>query len=117
MRKILLPFIISFVLFSCQNKPEIENQITADLVGMLHNKAEVKELSIKQISKTVIQTQAILFDCTLLFTDDLYKDDGSLAFKKGMEITEKGNVFYYSLNTSKPTLVKIEFGETSTIKQ
>lgn len=117
MKKILLSVVISFVLFSCQNKTEVENQIIADLVGMLHNKAEVKNLVITQISKTGIHSQAIHFDCTLFFTDDLYKDDGSLAFRRGMEITEKGNVFYYSQNINKPILVKIKFGETSTIKQ
>jgi hypothetical protein len=111
MRKILLPFVLLFALFSCQNKSEIENQITADLVGMLHNKAEVKELSIKEILKKDNQAQAVVFDCTLHFTDNLYKDDGTLAFGKGMEVKEKNNRFFYQEIGNTLKLIKLEFGE------
>lgn len=117
MRKILLFLVPLFALFSCQNTTKIESQITADLVGMLHNKVEVQELSIKRISTTDDQTKTIIFDCALYFIDDLYKDDGTLAFKKGMRVIEKSNAFTYVQNAEYLKLVRLQFGQTTQISQ
>jgi len=115
MKKILLLFVIFCAFLSCQKKSDLENQIIADLVGMLHNKVEVKELSIKQISKTDNQTQTILFDCALNFTDNLYKDNGTLAFSKGTKVKESNNLFVYQQNGNILRLVKLEFGKSETV--
>ncbi len=117
MRKILVPIAILLAFFSCQNTPEIENQITTDLIGMLHNKAEVQELTIKHISRNDNQTKTVIFDCSLYFTDDLYKDDGTLAFKKGMRIIEKNNAFIYVQNAEYLKLVRLQFGQTTQISR
>lgn len=79
---------------------------------MLQNKAEVLELSIKDISDTNSSTESLLFDCTLYFTSDLYNENGKLAFNRGMKVQETNNLFVYEKINNKLKLVRLKFGET-----
>jgi hypothetical protein len=93
---------------------EFENQINNDLLGMFYNKVEIKNLVIKNIENTGTYEKNISFDCSLLFTDDLYKDNGALAFNKGLLVNKENNVFRYVKNGNYWKLIKTEFeGNTS----
>ncbi|MGC4100386.1 hypothetical protein [Ferruginibacter sp.] len=111
LKQLILIFAL-FLLHSCNSNSSIESQIKSDLTGMLQNKARVKNIEVKKISTEIHQTKKIIFDCTLEFTDNLYKDDGALAFTKGMVITEKNNSFTYEQTGSSHKLIELEFGQT-----
>lgn len=107
----------AFCLLGCQNSNNFENQIRSDLLGMLHNKVEVEQILVKQVTKKADGLQEVIFDCQLHFIDDLYKEDGSLAFKKGLLVKETGNLFKYSPIGNAIKLVDFEFGSTIVIME
>ncbi|MBS1511014.1 MAG: hypothetical protein JST86_09245 [Bacteroidetes bacterium] len=100
---------------SCSNSGKFDSQIKLDLSGMLQNKVDVEQVSVTNVTDFDAKTQKVTFDCKLHFTDNLYKDDGILAFKKGMKVTEKNNVFYYFVAGKQLKLIKLEFGKSSEI--
>lgn len=106
--------LVLLLVSSCSKKKPIE-QVDFDLRNMLENKAEVKELNIKQIvsfSENRQEYDSIYFDCKLHFTDDLFSDD--FKFDKGMRISAKNNVFIYDKSNR---LIKLKFGEASLIRK
>lgn len=114
----ILCLIIAVWLVGCKNgNDNFNNQIQADLLGMLHNKVEVEKIFVKRVTSNANGEQEVIFDCQLHFIDDLYKEDGALAFKKGLIVKETSNVFKYSTNGDSKKLVGFEFGDTQVISQ
>lgn len=114
LQKLIL--ILSLILLhSCSNYSKFDKQIKLDLSGMLQNKVDVEEVLVTKITDFDANTQKVTFDCKLHFTDDLFKENGSLAFKKGMKVTEKNNTFYYVTNGTQIRLIKLEFGEVEKV--
>lgn len=111
----LIFFLLWLVVFcspSCKTNNKIEIQVKSDLVGMLHGKVQIEQILIHGVTKNSDGNQQVNFDCQLYFTDDLYKDNGELAFKKGLRVHEKGNIFIYSDNEANIKLIGFEFGES-----
>ena len=103
---------------SATNDNEFENQLKTDLIGMLHNKVIVKNIDIKNVddnSSSTNKVKEITFDCTLLFTDDLRKENGGLAFNKGMTVIEENNIFTYTKENDAWKLTKLFFGSAHSV--
>lgn len=102
----------SFNTMASNSNEEFEIQIKNDITQMLHDKVEVKNIAVRNTSTPQENVKKITFDCLLYFTADLYNDNGSLAFNKGMTVEEAANTFSYQREGKRWRLIKTQFGTT-----